>query len=89
MFFRVMCALDELANKMCDEPIAYDLAQPFVTRVCIYKQRPTSEVPNGGPLPGAPYLASEMWAFVHARNGVYLPSLTGSRLLGTNLGLDE
>jgi hypothetical protein len=45
-----MCALDDLANKMCDEPIAYDLGQPFVAHVSIYKQQPTSEVPNGGPV---------------------------------------
>ena len=50
MYFRVTCALDDLANKMCDEPIAYDLARPFVTRVSIYKQKPTSELPKGGPV---------------------------------------
>lgn len=50
MYFRVACTVDDLTNKMCDEPIDYDLAQPFIAHVSIYKQLPTSEVPNSGPV---------------------------------------
>jgi hypothetical protein len=45
-----MCALDGLADRMSDEPIAYDLAQPYVARVSIHKQQPTLEMPKGGPV---------------------------------------
>ena len=30
MHFRVACVVDGLSGKMCDEAIAYDLAQPFI-----------------------------------------------------------
>jgi hypothetical protein len=50
MYFRVTCAVDGLAGKMCDEPLDYDLARPFVAHVSICKQKPTTEAPKGGPV---------------------------------------
>jgi hypothetical protein len=48
MYFRVTCVVDDLTDKMCDEPIAYDLARPFVAHVSICKQPLTSELLKGG-----------------------------------------
>jgi hypothetical protein len=50
MYFRVRCVVDDMSDKMSDEPIAYDLARPVVTHVFIYKQEPTTELPKCGPV---------------------------------------
>jgi hypothetical protein len=43
MHFRVSCTVDDLAHKMCDEPIEYDLVRPFLVQVAIQRQQPTDE----------------------------------------------
>lgn len=50
MYFRVTCAVDDLTDNMCDEPIAYDLAGPSVIHFVVSKQKPTTETPKGGPV---------------------------------------
>jgi len=50
MHFRVTCAVDDLLGKMCDEPVDYDLAQPFASHICIYKEPPATELPKGSPV---------------------------------------
>jgi hypothetical protein len=44
MHFRVSCIVDDLVNKMCDEPITYDLARSSVVHVFIQRQTPTGEL---------------------------------------------
>jgi hypothetical protein len=50
MHFRVKCTVDDLTDKMCDEPIMYDLVRPSIANLSIYKQTPTTELPKGGPV---------------------------------------
>jgi hypothetical protein len=47
MHFRVACVVDDLSGKMCDEAIAYDLAQPFVSRISIYLEKTAVDLPKG------------------------------------------
>ena len=47
MYFRVTCVVDDLADRMCEEPITYDLTRPFVTHIAIHKQMPTAELAKG------------------------------------------
>jgi hypothetical protein len=47
MYFRVTRVVDDLANKMCEEPITYDLTRPFVAHIAIRKQMPTTELAKG------------------------------------------
>ncbi len=50
MYFRVACVVADLIDRMCDEPIDYDLARPFVIHVSICRQQSTSELHKGGPV---------------------------------------
>lgn len=47
MHFRVTCIVDDFADKMCDEPITYDLTRPSVAHIAICKQMPTTELAKG------------------------------------------
>jgi hypothetical protein len=50
MHFRVSFVVDGLSDKMCDEPIEYDLAGQFVSHVSIYRQPATMDPPKSGPV---------------------------------------
>jgi hypothetical protein len=43
MHFRVSCIVDDLADKMCDQPITYDFVRCFPVYVSIQKQLPPDE----------------------------------------------
>jgi hypothetical protein len=44
MHFRVSCVVDDLAHKMCDEPITYDLDGPPPVHVIIERRQETDEL---------------------------------------------